>query len=74
MPALKMCLARITAPDDLTEVPRAQRRAPAKPLAAYARRHRDRHGGRLPLGAPLPCRYRPALWRTLQYGQSGDEP
>ncbi len=43
MPALKMYLARITAPDDLSEVPRAQRRAPAKPLAAYAKRHRDPH-------------------------------
>jgi REP element-mobilizing transposase RayT len=38
---IKRTLARLATPDDLTEVPRVQRRAPPRPLAAYAKRHRD---------------------------------
>lgn len=35
--------ARLERERDLTEIPRAQRRAPAKPLSAYAKSHADPH-------------------------------
>lgn len=50
-PFIKRTVARLATAGDLSEVPRAQRRAPAKALAHYAQRHRDR-------GAAMAAAYR----------------
>ncbi len=40
---IKRALTRAGVSDALSEIPRAQRRAPPKPLAIYAKQYRDRH-------------------------------